>query len=238
MSHHSWSISPLFATGAPWRAARGKIQPNHNPAVQGEMQQAGGGHTHKPLFGGTCQPPAHCSARRCASFLISRMSLLLKHHLFAAPVVTLHHVRALVVGGWKGLGSDAGLVAHLTVRIGRLGHAQAHAHPLVPRVGLVRSTLTLHQLRWVVADGCIFILALGGSHVHRAERQEVLQVLVAVAGRDGGPLVALVQREGETPVKSDWLRVCWWRGRRGERRVGGGWRGALNDLVVGIFLDI
>lgn len=42
MSHHSWNISPLFATGAPWRAARGKIQPNHNPAVQGEMQQAGG----------------------------------------------------------------------------------------------------------------------------------------------------------------------------------------------------
>jgi len=166
------------------------------------------------------------------------MSPLLKHHLLTAPVVALHHVGALVVGGWQGLGSDAGLVAPLAVRVGGLGHAQAHAHPLVAGVGLVRDALALHQLGWVVADGCIFVLALGGSHVPRAEWQEVLQVLVAVAGRDGGPLVALVQREGKAPVKGDWLGVCWWRGRRGERRVGGGRGGALNDLVVGIFLDV
>lgn len=163
---------------------------------------------------------------------------LLKHDLLAAPVVALHHVGALVVGGWKGLCSDVGLVAHLAVCVGGLGHAQAHAHPLVAGVGLVRDALALHQLGWVVADGCIFVLALGGSHVHGAERQEVLQVLVAVAGRDGGSFIALVQWEGKAPVKSNRLRVCWWRGRRGKRRVGGGCRGALNDLVVGVFLDV
>lgn len=126
-------------------------------------------------------------------------------------------------------------MAHLTVCIGGLGHAQPHAHPLVARVGLVWDTLALHQLGWVVADGCVFVLALGSSHV---QWQEVLQVLVAVAGWDRGPLVALVQWEGKAPVKSDRFCICWRRWWWGERRVGGGCRGALNDLIVGIFLDI
>lgn len=234
-----WSVSPLFAAGTPWRAAGGKIQPNYNPAVQGEMLQAGGGERHVSLPSAARASPLRAVPRGDALLFSSReRAPPLKHHLLAAPVVALHHVGALVVGGWKGLGSDAGLVAHLAVRVGGLGHAQAHAHPLVAGVGLVRDTLALHQLGWIVADGRIFVLALGGSHVHGAERQEVLQVLVAVAGWDGGPLVALVQREGKAPVKSDWLRICRWRGRRGERRVGGGRRRPLNDFVVGIFLDV
>lgn len=59
---------------------------------------------------------------------------------------------------------------HLTVSIGRLGHAQPHAHPLVAGVGWVWGTFTLHQLGWVIADGCVLVLALGCCHLHGAQR--------------------------------------------------------------------
>lgn len=193
---------------------------------------------HTSLPSAACARPLHSVLHGNVLLSSPHEQALLEHHLLAAPVVTLHHVGALVVGRWQGLGSDAGLVAQLAVGVGGLGHAQAHADPLVARLGLVRDPLALHQLRWVVADGRVLVLALGRPHVHGAQRQEVLQVLVAVAGWDGGSLVALVQREGEAPVESDRLRVCWGRGRRRERRVRGGGRGALDDLVVGIFLDV
>lgn len=92
----------------------GKIQPNYNPAMQGEMLQGGEDTLSLPSAAHTS--PLHTVLHGDA-LLIWSISPLLKHHLLTAPVVALHHVGALIVGGWKGLCSNAGLVAHLAVCI-------------------------------------------------------------------------------------------------------------------------
>lgn len=117
--------------------------------------------THTSLPSAACASSLHSVLHGDVLLSSSHKPAPLEHHLLAAPVVTLHHVGALVVGWWQGLGSDAGLVAQLTVGIGGLGHTQPHADPLVARLGLVRDPLALHQLRWVVADGRVLVLALG-----------------------------------------------------------------------------
>lgn len=125
----------------------------------------------------------------------------LKHHLLAAPVVTLHHAwpvaAAWVLSCFSGL--RLGLVqVRCRRRAGLLsvwghGDAEAHAESLVAR-DVVEAAGVLGR---VVADGGVLVGALRARKRKTVWTQEVIQVLVAVARWQGCTAVAAVQRERE-----------------------------------------
>lgn len=125
----------------------------------------------------------------------------LKHHLLAAPVVTLHHAwpiaAAWVLSCFSGL--RLGLVqVRCRRRAGLLsvwghGDAEAHAESLVAR-DVVEAAGVLGR---VVADGGVLVGALRARKRKTVWTQEIIQVLVAVARWQGCTAVAAVQRERE-----------------------------------------
>lgn len=154
---------------------------------------------------------------------------LLEHDLLAAPVIAPHRAGPIVVasalsrGPGLGLGGvrRRGLLGLLGV--GRHGHAEAHAQPLVAPRDVVQAA---RVLRGVVADGGVLVGALSAGERKPVRAQEVVQVLVAVAGRQGRAAVAAVQGERETAEPGVPARV----------RRGGG-VGVLDDVELGELLD-
>lgn len=153
----------------------------------------------------------------------------LKHDLLAAPVVALHDARSVKAAGV--LRRRPGLRLGGVVRrrragplgVRRHGHAQTHAESLVAARDVVHAA---RLLRGVVADGRVLVGALGARQREPVGPQEVVQVLVAVAGRQGGAAVAAVQREREAAESRVPARVH-----------GGGGVGVLHDVKLGELLD-
>lgn len=102
---------------------------------------------------------------------------------------------------------------HLTVSIGGPGSAEAHAHPFIGPLCQAGPTPSLSKLGVIVADGCVLI-ETGGEQVfpgaRRARRHQVFQVLVAVTGWEGCPLVFQLQGEREAPIEASGI---WHHGR-------------------------
>lgn len=124
----------------------------------------------------------------------------LKHDLLAAPVVALHHagpvvaVQVLPPGSGLRLGGSRRHRRGGPLRVRGHGHAHAQAEPLVAAGVAVQAA---RALAGVVAHGGVLVGALGAGQREPVGPQEVVQVLVAVAGRQRGAAVAAIQRERE-----------------------------------------
>lgn len=110
---------------------------------------------------------------------------------------------------------------HLTVSIGGSSSAEAHTHSLIAPLCQAGPT-SLAELRVVVADSRILV-ETGGEQVFPgaggAWRHQVFQVLVAVTGWEGCPLVFQFQGEREAPVEASRI----WHHCRTDVPVRRGW---------------
>lgn len=153
----------------------------------------------------------------------------LKHDLFTAPVIALHNARPVVAsrvlprrsrlrlgGVWRRRRAGP-------LRVRWHGHAQTHAESFVASRDVVEAARVLGG---VVADGGVLVGALGAGKRKPVGAQEVVQVLVAVAGRQGSTAVAAVQWEWEATESGVSARVH-----------GGGGVGVLYDVELGELLD-
>lgn len=163
----------------------------------------------------------------------SSESRKLEHDFLTAPIVTLYHVRALIIGGRTRLAPACGRpTIHLTVSIGGPGSAEAHAHSLIAPLGQAGPTLA--ELRVVIANGCVLV-ETGGEQVFTGTwgswRHQVLQVLVAVTGWEGCPLVFQFQREREATIETRGI----WHHCRADMAVRRGWQRTLHRFGVRVF---
>lgn len=157
------------------------------------------------------------------------LRFVLKHDLLTAPVIALHDAGPVIAAWVLPRGSRlrldrvwrrrrAGLL-----RVRGHGHAQAHAESLIAPRDVVQAA---GVLRGVVADGGVLVRALGTRKRKPIRTQEVIQVLVAVAWRQGRAAVASVQREREAA-----------KPRVSARVHGGGGVGVLHDVELRELLD-
>lgn len=165
----------------------------------------------------------------------SSESRKLEHDFLTAPIVTLYHVRALIIGGCTRLAPTCrGSTVHFTVSIGGPGSAEAHAHSLIAPLGQAGPTPSLSELGVVVADGCVLV-ETGSEQVFTGTwgswRHQVLQVLVAVTGWEGRPLVFQFQREREATIETRGI----WHHCRADMTVRRGWQRTLQCFGVWVF---
>ena len=130
----------------------------------------------------------------CANVLYSVLTL--EHDLFTAPIVTLNHVQTIqsvrVQCCWSCL-CRCGVSA---VIIGRLGNAQSHTESPVTTGNIIHAACMLGR---VVTYGCVLVRALGAREGQAVGPQEVIQVLIAVTGRQGSATITTVKRERKPP---------------------------------------
>lgn len=115
---------------------------------------------------------------------------LLKHDLFTAAIVTLHHVRVCTPSdytracGWT------------TICIWGLGHTQPHTQSFIPGWDIVHAASVLCG---VITDGRVLVRTLRARQRKAVRSQKIIQILVTIAGWQWGTTFTALQREWETP---------------------------------------
>lgn len=132
---------------------------------------------------------------------------LLEHDLFTATIVTFHHVWASTAS--RRVSGYSRACGRATVCVGGLGYTQPYTQPFIPSWDVVHATCVMCR---VITDGRVLVRTLRAGQRQAVRSQEVIQVLVAVAGRQRGTTLIALQREWETPKTRVPPRVCWGHG--------------------------